>query len=134
MLRKINILTPLSRSKKLMLSILFTGLAALSFASMAGGDGGGNKLRSTTTPSGMNGFTPLKLTSDFTLKTGRNYRANSLFNEAKKPATYNYIQLNSLITYQRGNVTYVLPYSNKVSVSTGKSNIQAIGLKMNIHH
>ncbi|HJU45421.1 MAG TPA: hypothetical protein VJ647_01500, partial [Chitinophagaceae bacterium] len=79
-------------------------------------------------------FTPVKITNAFTLKAGPNYRSGStIFTEERKqqPA---FLQLNSIVTYQKGNVTYVLPHSQRISVAAGKSNIQAVNLKVNIRH
>lgn len=124
MLKFYNIL-PLSRGKKLLLSLLFTGLTAFSFAGT--GDGG----KSKATASLHNGFTPVRLSSGFTLKAGPNYHGSMMLSEEKKA---DYIQFNSLITYQKGNTTYIVPYSHRVSVSAGKSNLQAINLKVRISH
>ena len=120
MLKKITILT-VSQSKKLLLSLLFTGAAAISFAGI--GDGGKSKVTSL--------FTPVKITNGFTLKAGHNYRSTIFTEERKQP---NYLQLNSMVTYQKGNVTYILPHNQKISVSAGKSNLQAINLRVNIRH
>lgn len=127
MLKK-SFISSVSRGKKLLLSALFVGLAAFSFASM-NDDDGGNKAKIIAP--WHSSFGPIRITNSFTLKAGPNYHGSTIFNEERKPS---YIQLNSLVTYQKGNVTYIIPYNSKVSVSTGRSNLQAINLKVNIHH
>ncbi len=107
-------------NKQLALCFFFIGVAAISFASM-GGRGG----RPKTSPSVNLSLTPFKPSSLFTLKAGPSYHG-TLFNEIK---TDNSIQLNSLITYQKGNTTYILPYKHKISVTTDKSN-QSLNLKV----
>jgi hypothetical protein len=47
----------------------------------------------------------------FSLKSGYNYRGNNVFNFNKAEK---YIMLNTVITYQKGNSTYILPMKKKV--------------------
>src|ERR1700722_17912351 len=109
MLKK-SFISSVFRGKKLLLSALFVGLAAFSFASM--NDDGGNKAKAVA-PWRSN-FEPVRITNSFTLKAGPNYHGSTIFNEEEhKPS---YIQLNSLVTYQKGKVTYIIPYNNRVSV------------------
>lgn len=125
MLKRLNILS-LTLNKQIACFILFTGLGIYSFGSM----GGGNKPKSTS-PSSQLGFTPVRTTNGFTLKAGPHYRGSSIFGETK---TNTSIMFNSVVTYQKGNTTYILPYKHKISLSGAKSNLQAVNLKVNINH
>jgi hypothetical protein len=46
----------------------------------------------------------------FSLKSGYHYRGNSLFNSA----TGKMVTLNTVITYHKGNATYILPLKKKM--------------------
>jgi len=43
---------------------------------------------------------------NFSLRSNYNYKSNNLFNQPEKK---NFIMLNPVVTYQKGNSTYVLP-------------------------
>ena len=43
---------------------------------------------------------------DFSLRSNYNYRSNNLFN---KPEKKEFIMLNPVVTYQKGNAAYILP-------------------------
>lgn len=47
----------------------------------------------------------------FSLKSGYNYRGSTPFT-LEQPKTY--IMLNTVVTYQKGNATYILPMKKKV--------------------
>ena len=47
----------------------------------------------------------------FSLRSGYNYRSNILF---AMPESKNYIMLNTVVTYQKGNATYIMPLKKKV--------------------
>lgn len=48
----------------------------------------------------------------FSLRSGYNYKSNDLLYSA--PETKKFIMLNTVVTYQRGNATYVMPLKKKV--------------------
>ncbi len=56
----------------------------------------------------------------FTLKSGYQYRGSQIINQQRANNT---VTLNSLVTYQKGNMTYILPVKTvipqKVKVSLG---------------
>lgn len=57
----------------------------------------------------------------FSLKSGYQYRGSQVINQQK---TNNFITLNSLVTYQKGHMTYIVPLkttvlTRKVKVSVG---------------
>ncbi len=80
--------------------------AVLISASMAAfgtlGDGGKKDSKISATPLGSR---------NFSLKSGHNYRGNNLFSSTP---TNKYILLNTTVTYQKGNATYILPLKKKV--------------------
>ena len=48
---------------------------------------------------------------NFSLRSGYNYRSNDLFS---LPAGKQFIVLNTVATYQKGNATFVLPLKKKI--------------------
>jgi len=54
----------------------------------------------------------------FSLKTSHNYRAANLFSTP----TPRYITLNTTVTYQKGNATYIVPLKKKVILDKVKFN------------
>ena len=96
-------------AKKLAVLLLIAGTAVASSAAL----GDGNK--TTTNP----GF-PKKSTllsgrtvssGTFSLKSGYTYRGNRVFTAS---ATNQYINLNTVVTLQKGNTTYIVPLKKKV--------------------
>lgn len=57
---------------------------------------------------------------NFSLRSNYNYRSNNLFNQPEKKE---YIVLNPVVTYQKGNTAYVLPL--KKMPLLGKINFSA---------
>jgi hypothetical protein len=103
-----NILT-----KKTAAFILITVTAIAAFASLGDGKSKGKKASLLNNNSS---FIPGK----FSLKSGYQYRGSQVINQQK---TNNVLNLNSLVTYQRGNMTFILPI--KTSVNTQKIRISA---------
>ena len=106
---------------------LLTATVILAFASKGGGGGDRNKKVPITKH-----FTPIRTASGFTLKAGPVYRGSHLFNSEKKKDV---VTFNSVITYQRGNTTYILPYKSRVNVcskSAAKSNFNVVDLRINL--
>lgn len=109
------------------LSVLLS-ITFFAFASI--GDG---KVKSKKATPAKSSFTPLKPNNGFTLKSGFNYRGSMLFTSIKtKKVNAPY---NSLITYQKGNSTFILPYRYKLPANSRtniKSSLQLINLKLTI--
>lgn len=106
-------------------SILLLAVTVLAFASKGGGD---KKKHSAF----ENAFTPINSASSFTLKKTPVY-SGTLMNF--QPQADNRISLNAMITYQRGNTTFILPYQYKVTIgpvnnNNGKTNLQFLGVKI----
>lgn len=57
--------------------------------------------------------------SNFSLRTAYNYRSNNLFSPSR---SQKFIMLNTVVTYQKGNVTYILPLKKKVLLDKIKFN------------
>lgn len=106
-------------------SILLLAITVLAFASKGGGD---KKKHSPF----ENSFTPIDAASSFSLKKTPVY-SGTLMNF--QPQANNRVSLNAMITYQRGNTTFILPYQYKVTIGPvnnngGKTNLQFLGVKI----
>ena len=114
--------------RKTLVSALLIAVVGLTFASKGGG---GEKKKDTRTPLKTN-FTPIRTTNGFTLKTGPSYTGSYLLGQEKKD---NYISFHTLITYQKGNSIYILPYKYKMNtanvyLNSGGSNLQLLDLRI----
>ena len=130
MLRDINISNLVRKSSALIVGL---GFAAFSFAgvSMPSGDGDGDGKSIKATVQSHFNFSPVKANDGlFTLKAGPFYRNNLFSEETKAPAMVSTVDL---LTYQKGNMTYVLPYRHKVFLTGAKSNLQAVNVKVNLN-
>ena len=104
---------------------LLLAVTALAFASKGGGDK--KKHRELE-----NSFTPINAASSFTLKKTPLYSGSML---SFHPQSDNRVSLNAMITYQRGNTTFILPYQYKLTVQPitnykVKSNLQFLGVSI----
>jgi len=115
-----------SYTKKLLASLLLVSAAALALASMGGG---GSKTKDKTVKPE---FTPIRTTNGFTLKAGPMYHGSFILGQDK---TKNLSSLNSIVTYQKGNTTYIIPCRYKIpsSASQTGSSLQLFNLKLKIH-
>ena len=86
--------------KKIATAVLVTASIA-AFATL--GDGG-KKNKS-------NSVIVYNYSKNFSLRSGFNYKSNNIF---ATPETKNFIMLNTVVTYQKGNATYVMPLKKKV--------------------
>jgi len=93
--------------RKLATAVLVTASVA-AFATL--GDDGGKKGKTPSTEFNV---------KTLSLRTHYHYKSESLFN-TKKPQKF--IMLNTVVTYQKGNVTYVLPLKKKVLLDKVKFN------------
>lgn len=100
-------------------------IGAIAFASI----GGGNKSKKSSSVKGD--FTPIRTTNGFTLKKGPAYYGSMTFGQEIKS---NVISFNSVITYQKGNSTYILPYKYRVqNFNQPHTNLQMFNLRVKIH-
>jgi hypothetical protein len=113
-------------AKKALFSLILISIGALAIASMGGG--GSNKKDKTVKPE----FTPIRTTNGFTLKAGPVYHGSMVFTQQKNN---NLVSLNSIVTYQKGNTIYILPYRYKLQTSTLQpgSSLQMFNLRIKIH-
>ncbi|CAN5259916.1 hypothetical protein BH11BAC5_BH11BAC5_37610 [soil metagenome] len=109
-------------TKKLLTIALLFGIAQVAMA-----DRGVGKKKNKTI---LNIYTPSTLRNSiaFNLKSGLSYKGSLL---SSTQTVGNSIMANSLITYQKGNVTYVIPYKHKIvmpEITQGYT-----GMKLIIH-
>jgi hypothetical protein len=116
--------------RKAGISAMMVAVVALSFASKGGG-GDKKKVPSTF----KNDFTPIRTTNGFTLKTGPAYMGTRIFSQDKSKTSFNY---NTVVTFQKGNTMYLLPYNFKVNNSALRtngtySNLQLLDFRIRMH-
>ena len=117
----------LPSAKKTLISFILIGFAAFAIASMGGG---GNKSKDKAV---RPEFTPIRTTNGFTLKAGPSYHGSMIFGQEKNK---NLVAYNSIVTYQKGNTTYILPVKYKLQTSAASqsgSSLQMFNLKIKIH-
>jgi hypothetical protein len=111
--------------KSLVVGLALVGTVVLALASSGGG---GSKKKSLA--SAKQGFTPLKSSHRLTLKAGPNYTGSYIYSTQRN----NILSYNTLVTYQKGNTIFILPYKYKLNTSriASKSNLNALDLKIRI--
>jgi hypothetical protein len=117
--------------RKVLVSTLLIAVVGLTFASKGGG---GEKKKDNSIPLKTN-FTPIRTTNGFTLKTGPSYTGSYLLGQEK---TDNYVSFHTLITYQKGNSIYIMPYKYKMNTASvylnnSGSNLQLLDLRIKMH-
>jgi hypothetical protein len=71
------------------------------------------------TPKSQTGLTNKNFTvprGSFSLKSNYNFRGSQIANPTRSAQ---YINLNTVFTYQKGNTTYVVPLKKKIFITTG---------------
>lgn len=116
--------------RKLLISSSMVAIVSLAVASK----GGGGDKQKATTPLKTN-FVPIRTTTGFTLKAGPTFTGSTVINTQKTPE---YISFQTLITYQRGNSTFIMPRTLKVNPSVfmhnnSGSNLSLLDLRINMH-
>jgi hypothetical protein len=107
------------------ISLLLFAVTALAFASK----GGGEKKKHHEFD---NSFTPINAASSFSLKRSPLYSGSIV---SFHPQADNRMSMRAMITYQRGNTTYILPYQYKVNIGPSAnynmhSNLQFLGVRI----
>ncbi len=110
----------------LTVSVLLFAVTGLGFASKGGG---GDKKKHHEFD---NSFTPINASASFSLKRTALYSGSMVSFHTQ---TDNRVSLSSMITYQHGNTTLILPYQYKVEIGSvsangGKSNLQFLGVRI----
>ncbi len=111
--------------RKSVVCFALTAMAVLTFGS-SGGGGDKNK----NVPNFNKDFTTIRTSGGFTLKAGPSYRGSQLLNMEKQKDV---VLLNSVVTYQKGNTTFILPYKYKMQKQAPKSNLNVFDVKINLH-
>ena len=102
------------RIKRLLKRKLATAvLVSVSLAAFATLGDGGKKGSSL-----LNNGAKTTTVKSFSLKTSYNYRGSRLFSSSQPQ----YISLNTTVTYQKGNATYIVPLKKKVLIDKIKFN------------
>ena len=114
-----------SNALRFMAMSLLLAVTALAFASK----GGGEKKKHHEME---NSFTPINAASSFTLKKSPLYSGSIV---SFHPQADNRVSVNAMVTYQRGNTTYILPYQYKVTLKPtpiyqSRSNLQFLGVRI----
>lgn len=116
--------------RKLLISASLVAFVGLAWASK----GGGGDKQKANMPLKTN-FVPIRTTSGFTLKSGPTYTGSMMVGTEK---TQEFVSFNTLITYQRGNMTYIMPHTYKINSSvymrnSSGSNLSLLDLRINMH-
>jgi hypothetical protein len=106
---------------------LLLAVTAIAFASKGGGE---KKKRRDL----ENSFTPINASASFSLKKAPLYSGSMV---TFRPQADNHVSLNAMVTYQRGNTTFILPYQYKVNIGpvvnyNTRSNLQFLGVRIQI--
>lgn len=116
--------------RRMLVSTLLIAVVGLAFASKGGG---GDKKNASSIPL-KTSFTPIRTTNGFTLKAGPSYTGSYLLGTEK---TSEYVSFRTLITYEKGNSTYILPYQYKMSsnvyLHNSGSNLRLLDLRVNLN-
>lgn len=116
--------------RKLLISASLVAVVGLAFASK----GGGGDKQKANIPLKTN-FVPIRTTTGFTLKAGPTFTGTTIISTEKTP---DYISFHTLVTYEHGNMTYIMPRTYKVNNNvfirnnTG-SNLSLLDLRINMH-
>jgi len=110
--------------KKTIICCTMIGLVALGWAS----SGGGKKKSSSTLRSG---FTPIRTIKGFTLKAGPHYMGSKTVLSQKGNGSMQ----STLVTYQKGNTIYILPYKYRTNPSklSLRNNLNVLDMKIRLH-
>jgi hypothetical protein len=111
--------------QKLLVITLLTGIVCVAFADRGTGKKSRAKLNIAT---GIN----LKSSIGFNLKTGLSYKG-SLLPATTTPTIGSGIVNNSLITYQKGNITYILPYTYKIAMPEARPGYTGVKIIIRPH-
>ena len=109
----INQSTILRIARRTTVGFLLAAYAISAFAVL--GDKGKTKTRSL-----LSNQTYAITPGSFSLKSNYNFRGSQIINTTKSDQ---YISLNTVVTYQKGNATYIVPLKKKIYITTTTSGI-----------
>ena len=95
--------------KIIVITVVLSGFAAITFA-----DRGAGKRNKLKTLLNINTNYSLKNSLSANIKTGLTYKGSLL--TSNRQVIGSSIISNSLMTYQKGNITYIIPYKQKMMV------------------
>lgn len=104
---------------KLSVATIMLGFAGLAFASM-----GGEK-RAKKSNRVVADFVPIKTSNGFTLKSGPAYKGSITLNSRENTSNFSF---NTLVTYQKGNTTFIMPFNNRISLGKAVTNCNSTQL------
>jgi len=109
--------------KKSLISFTLIGAVVLALASNGGGEKNAPKTKAEySTARTMNGLT---------LKAGPVYSGSRMYSSQRQS---NFVMYSSVLTYRKGNTTYILPYNYKMKTRpTLRSNMQVLDLKIKLN-
>ena len=110
--------------RKVGICFALTAVAILTFGS-SGGGGDKNKNKNFNRD-----FTTIRTSGGFTLKAGPMYGGSQLLNVKNQKDV---VCLSGLVTYQKGNTTFILPYKSRMAKPAVKSNLNAFDVKIKLH-
>jgi hypothetical protein len=120
--------------RQILVSALMVAVVGLTFASKGGGGDKGDKKSNNRIPLKTE-FTPIRTTGTFTLKSGPSYTGSFMLGQEK---TKNYVSINTLVTYEKGNSIFIIPYNYRVNTpalldGSRKTNLQLLDLRIKMH-
>ncbi len=105
-----------SRLRRKLATIFLITASVGAFATL--GDGGGKK--KLNTKQNILTHKPSYNYKYFSLKTGYDYRGSMVFSKSKPQSKF--IMMNTVVTYQKGNTTYILPMKKRLLLDKIKFN------------
>lgn len=131
--RKVSTMTTLEMKK--LTRYVFFFMSFLVIVGLAFASKGGDKNKKRNATNLKTDFVPIRISTAFALKNGFTYTGSHIFSVQKENSTFS---LNSIVTYQRGNTTFIVPYKYKVNTSAfniapAKNNLQMLDLKISMH-
>lgn len=121
--------------RQTVVSTLLLAVVGLAFASKGGG---GDKKNNKSIPLKTE-FTPIRTTGNFTLKSTPAYSGSFFLGQEKtQEKTKTTISFNTLVTYERGNSVFIMPYKYKVTmpgITDGsiQPSLQLLDLRIKMH-
>lgn len=88
--------------KKKLATAVFITASVAAFATL--GDDGGKKDKNSS-------IVVYNYSKTFSLRSGFNYKSNNIFSA---PESKKFILINTVVTYHKGNATYIMPLKKKV--------------------
>jgi hypothetical protein len=95
--------------KRKVITFVFISASIAAFATL--GDGGNSKKSTASSKSLLSYKAPASF-KGFSLNSGYNYRGNNIIS-AHTPEK-KFVMLNTTVTYQKGNTTYIVPIKRKL--------------------